>query len=215
MSGRRWIGVAAFAALFVIGVALATGGSSTEPEEAVTTTTSTTAEVQAEPGQAGDPAEVAVALAAAPSDWLYLDDGSLAVAVADVAASGARDRLVERVVGDVAVARDALARSGGVVWFTSTPLAVKVHQADRSRALVDVWVVQVLSADAVAVPQSRWFTESFELVWEQGAWRLAGFSERPGPTPQLDVSDDPWTSADLASSLAGFSRIDAATRAVK
>ena len=76
-----------------------------------------------------------------------------------------------------------------------------------------MWVVRVLSRQGVVVPQSSWITETVELVWEAGDWRLWSDESTPGPTPVLDGSDVPASAAELETELTGFELLDPAVSA--
>lgn len=151
----------------------------------------------------------ALDLATAPQAWLYLTDADLEAAVRAVATSAAADQLVEEVVGEVTVVRDALARSPGRVWWVVRPLASRVDAFSADRAQVSVWTVTVLSAADVAMPQSDWFITSLDLRWERGSWRLAATSDIPGPTPQLGGRDRAWEPEPFDEALSRFQRVGA------
>jgi hypothetical protein len=145
-----------------------------------------------------------VAVAAAFQPWLYLTDEALAGSISSVATAEAGPRLIEDLTGQVRLVRDALATTTGPVWWVVRPLAARIVAFASERATVAVWVVSVLSAADVAVPQSSWATVTVELVWVEGDWRVDGLTRRPGPTPVLDASDQPWPPEALASALHGF-----------
>lgn len=155
-------------------------------------------------------ASAAISYATAAQSWLYLGDDQLGPAAEAVIATADRERLVEQLVEDVRLLRDQLDSSTGVVWYVVSPLATKVDAYSTSRAVVRVWVVRVLSADGVAVPQSGWSTLTFDLVWERGDWRVAEVGEAEGPTPQLEAGAQPWAASYVDESLAGFTRVGAA-----
>lgn len=175
--------------------------------------------LRAAPGERGTPSAgdrteagavaAALDLATAPQAWLYLADADLEAAVRAVATSAAGDELVEEVVGEVTVVRDALARSPGRVWWVVRPLASRVDAFSADRAQVSVWTVTVLSAADVAMPQSDWFITSLDLRWEGGGWRLAATSDTPGPTPQLGGRDRAWEPEPFDEALSRFQRVGA------
>jgi hypothetical protein len=151
----------------------------------------------------------ALDLAAAAQDWLYLSDEDLETAVRAVAAPTSADRLVEQTIAEVGLARDALARSPGRVWWVVSPLASRVDTFTPGRAQVSVWTVSVLSAADVAMPQSDWTTTVFDLEWDGSRWRLVAAFDTPGPTPQLAGRDEPWEPEPFDDSLVGFTRVGA------
>jgi hypothetical protein len=153
----------------------------------------------------------ATSYATAGQSWLYLTDSDLTGAVQAVVASEAPPELTARLVTDVELLRDQLIEAPNV-WYAVAPLATKVETYSATRSMVRVWVVRVLSADGVVVPQSGWQTLTFELVWERDAsgasdWRVVDVTEAVGPTPQLEAGLQPWSAAYLAETLAGFIRV--------
>jgi hypothetical protein len=149
----------------------------------------------------------ALELAADAQDWLYLSEEDLEVAIRAVAAPAAADRLVEETVAEVGLARDALARSPGRVWWVVSPLAWRVDTFTSGRAQVSVWTVSVLSAADVAMPQSDWTTTVFDLEWDGSRWRLVSALDTGGPTPQLGGRDEAWEPEPFDDSLSGFTRV--------
>lgn len=148
----------------------------------------------------------AVSYATAAQSWLYLSDDQIEESAAAVTVGDARDRLVGELVDQVRMLRGELARASGTVWFVMAPLATRVDAHSPERAVVRVWLVRVLSAEGVAVPQSGWQTLRFELEWDAGDWRIANTAEVEGPTPQLEAGLRPWSARYLDQELAGFTR---------
>jgi hypothetical protein len=151
----------------------------------------------------------AVEYGTAAQNWLYLSDEQVAESAAAVTVPEARDRLVGELVDQVGLLRDELVEASGTVWFVMAPLATRVDSYSAERAVVRVWLVRVLSADGVAVPQSGWETMRFELDWHDGDWRIADIAEVVGPTPQLEAGLQPWSAGYLDRELEGFTRVGA------
>ena len=151
----------------------------------------------------------AVSYATAAQNWLYLSDEQVADSARAVTVPEVRDLLVGELVDQVRLLRDELVEASGTVWFVMAPLATRVDTYSPERAVVRVWLVRVLSADGVAVPQSGWQTLRFELVWHEGDWRIAETAEVEGPTPQLEAGLRPWSARYLDQELEGFTRIGA------
>lgn len=151
----------------------------------------------------------AEAYASAPQAWLYLSDEDVERSAAAVTVPTARDAVVDRLVEEAGLLREELRTASGTVWFVVAPLATRVESYSSGRAVVRVWLVRVLSADGVAVPQSGWQTVTFELAWHEGDWRIADVAEAEGPTPQLEAGLRPWSAGYLDEELAGFSRVGA------
>jgi hypothetical protein len=151
----------------------------------------------------------AVAYASAPQAWLYLADAEVERGAAAVTVPTARDAVVDRLVEEAGLLREELRKASGTVWFVVAPLATKVESYSAGHAVVRVWLVRVLSADGVAMPQSGWQTVTFELEWHEDDWRIADVAEAEGPTPQLEAGLRPWSAGYLDEELAGFSRVGA------
>lgn len=150
----------------------------------------------------------AVAYATASQRWLYLTDGEISAAVAEIATPAAASRLATDVVADMAMARDQLARSSGRVWWLVRPLAWDVEYFRDMQARVSVWTVTILSAEGVAAPQSEFLTVTLDLAYVDGDWRADGVRDTPGPTPITGPQDQPWDAEPFDQSLDGFTRID-------
>ena len=101
-----------------------------------------------------------------------------------------------------------LTHSAGPIWWFVRPLAVKADVGE-SRADVSVWVVTVLSAADVAVPQADWVTLELDLVRVGGDWLLESIIDTVGPTPMSGVRDDPWQPEPFDDAMVGFERIGA------
>lgn len=152
----------------------------------------------------------ALTYATASQDWLYLDDAAVAEAVAAISTPEAAVRLAEEVVAQVAVAREALAASPGRVWWLVRPLAWQVQSYQADGARVAVWILTVLSAADVAVPQADWITVTLDLEWRKGRWLVADVVDTPGPTPTLGTRDRPWSPERFDDTLEGFTRMGSA-----
>jgi hypothetical protein len=153
----------------------------------------------------GGAAAAAVAYTATISQRaLFFDAEQAERAVRLVAADAAEDTVVADVLAQLAAARTPLEAGTGTTWWVVQPLAIRSEAYSSDRARVSVWQVRVLSRQGVVVPQSSWITETVELVWEGGDWRLWSTTQRPGPTPVLDGSDLPSSAAALESILRGF-----------
>jgi hypothetical protein len=152
-------------------------------------------------------AAAALAYSAASQRWLYLGEREVAEAVAQIAAPRSVDDLVAEVVEATRTAQDGLAKSEGPVWWWVDPLAWRMETYSNARASVAVWAVTVLSAQAVAVPQSEWMTVTVDLEWVEGDWRVTAIGDRPGPTPIASPRDEPWDAVPFAEALQGFTRL--------
>lgn len=148
----------------------------------------------------------ALEYASASQQWLYLEDDDIEVAIRRIASESAADSLVRETVGDISVAQDALVHAAGPVWWFVRPLASRVTVTGE-RADASVWVVTVLSAADVALPQADWMTLDLELVWRGGRWLLESIDDQPGPTPMSGTRDEPWQPEPFDEALHGFERV--------
>ena len=144
---------------------------------------------------------------------LYLDPEAAEAAVEAVAAQASARTITGDAIAGLEAARQPLTAGTGATWWVVRPLAVKVEAYTPERARVAVWLVRVLSRQGVVVPQSSWVTETIELVWERGDWRLWSDESSPGPTPVLDGSDVPASALELDIELTGFELLDPAVSA--
>jgi hypothetical protein len=153
--------------------------------------------------------EAAIAYTATLSQrLLYLEPEAAEAAVRSIAADASVDTITRDVLTALETIREPLAAGTGATWWVVEPLAAKVEAHTTDRARVSVWMVRVLSRPGVVVPQSSWVTETVELVWERGDWRLWSDESTPGPTPVLDGSDVPASAAELDTELTGFELLD-------
>ncbi|MFP5375824.1 MAG: hypothetical protein ACLGIO_03450 [Acidimicrobiia bacterium] len=116
----------------------------------------------------------------------------------------AADASAEALVADV-VARLARLRETwppGALTYRVAPLAVRATAVSATEVDVDVWYVGVVAGAGIATYE-EWVTDSYRLVWERDDWRVAAFSDAPGPRPApgYQPADDP---AALEARLAGF-----------
>lgn len=139
---------------------------------------------------------------------LYVEPDDAVAAMRAVTASASSESLASTVARDLSAVREALAEGTGVTWWAVQPLAINLEAYSPERARASVWLVRVLSRQGVVVPQCSWVTESVELVWERGDWRLWSSTSTPGPTPVLDGSDMPASATSLDAELAGFELLD-------
>jgi hypothetical protein len=209
----RWLAVASLAAVaFLAGMATRGTVGTRSPGGAEAATAAQPAGSESERVDAGAPGgfgrnregaeTAAIAYTAGLSQrLLYLDPDAAEAAVRSVAAEASADALVTDVL-------TALAPGHATTWWVVQPLATRLVAYGDDRARVSVWTVRVLSQAGVAVPQSSWVTETVELVWEHGGWRVWSDETTPGPTPVLDGSDLPASAAELDRELTGFRLVD-------
>ncbi len=192
--------------------------SGSQPRDPRPPTTSSLDVERSGEGPAPDPAQdserteqgartAAIAVATASQDWLYLSDEQIDRAVRTITTSSAAASLSRETVAELRTSRDALAMSSGRVWWLVRPLASRVERFDPMSARVVVWVVTVLSAADVALPQADWARVTLDLLWESDSWRLQAINDIPGPTPMTGTRDQPWQPEPFDDALDGFERV--------
>ena len=210
MRRRALAGAAATVALLLLAVALTTRAGPAPTNATVATNAAAPRPTSAPAG--GDRSEegaraAAVSMATASQDWLYLSDAAIDAAVRARSTAEAGPALAAETVVELGQARRALSASSGRVWWLVRPLATHVERYDPSRARVVVWVVTVLSAAGVALPQADWTRVAVDLVWADGAWRCESVTDTPGPTPDAGAKDRPWQAQAFDGALDGFQRV--------
>lgn len=188
--------------------ACSNGGGTATAEPSTTTVASRDVDDAGRERNEDTARSAALAYAKASQEWLYLDDSAVEAAVREVATDAAAPRLSADVLGEVRTARESLTAAAGPIWWIVRPLATKVVSHGPSEAVVEIWVVTVLSAADVAMPQSDWRTITLELEWQRGAWRVDAVTDVAGPTPMLGPRDRPWAPEELDEALAGFVRLE-------
>lgn len=157
-----------------------------------------------------------------PQDWSHDERGARAAAIAAVSSTGqiARAGFITRgdMIGIIAsrrfaptLARNSAAQledvlgdlaSEGVtadaVLFRELPLTTRVVRADAQAARVEVWAVLVAGLPDHGAPRQLWRTVAVELIWEDGGWRIDGWTSAAGPTPALATNAPIGTADDLA-----------------
>ncbi len=150
----------------------------------------------------------AIEYATGPQRWLYMTDAAVTAELAAITGEEIGAAVIDDVVGELRLARDALSAAAGRVWWFVSPLATRVDpHGDGTRVRVSVWSVSVISAEGVAVPQSDYQTDVFDLAWRDGGWRIVGIAEAVGPTPTLVTRDEPWDARRFDEALDGFARL--------
>jgi len=137
---------------------------------------------------------------------LDMDPTDAEQTVRDQAAAATVDAQVDDLRCLWAEIHRALAGGTGPIRYWQTALGTRVDAFAPSRARVSVWHVGVLSRTGVAPPQAGWAISVLDLVWERGGWKLERETVTAGPTPILDASAAPATSAEFESALTGFKR---------
>ena len=129
-----------------------------------------------------------------------LDPDTAGAAWRAMAAQAAAEALVADVVARLARLRETW--PPGTLTYRVAPLAVRATPASATEFDVDVWYVGVVAGAGIATYE-EWVTDSYRLVWERHDWRVAAFSDAPGPRPApgYQPADDP---VGLEARLLGF-----------
>jgi hypothetical protein len=102
---------------------------------------------------------------------------------------------------------DGIAQRGqGPLTWDVTPLATRVDALTRTRARVEVWRLGVLSIEGLTAPLAEYTTVAYELVWEDGGWRVWSETQTAGPSPMAHPEATPSSPAEWRAALTGFER---------
>ncbi len=94
---------------------------------------------------------------------------------------------------------------GHVTWDVSV-LATRLDAYTAPRSRVSIWRVGVLSVAGLTSPLAEWTTVTYELVWEQGDWKVWSETQTPGPTPMGHPEARLSNPDQMEAALAGFTR---------
>jgi hypothetical protein len=134
---------------------------------------------------------------------LSLDETAAADVLRRVASRDSGDQFVETELAGFAQLRNALGRGSGPIRLRVGVVAARVDAFSPDRARVRLWRVAVLSRDGMTNPGAQWATVTYDLVWEQGSWRIWTETIVPGPGPAA-TGTDVATPSELEAELAGF-----------
>lgn len=96
----------------------------------------------------------------------------------------------------VAEARSAL--PGARVLVREVPVSYTVAAFDDSRARVEVWSVGVVLIEGRTDATEVWSTNTVELAWDGGDWKVWAWSRTPGPVPAPSTDSPTAPAAVLA-----------------
>jgi hypothetical protein len=71
------------------------------------------------------------------------------------------------------------------------PVAYDVSTTGAARARVRLWTVAVVLIEGRTEPREVWSTNTVDLVWEDGDWRVADWARRLGPVPTAQADPTP------------------------
>lgn len=120
-----------------------------------------------------------------------------------MAASGTEDAFVETQLAGFEGLREALTRGEGVTRLRAGVVATQVEGYSPERVRVALWRVLVLSREGMTSPGEQWGIVTYELVWEDGDWRVWSEDVAAGPSPAA-TETRPDAPAAFESTLTGF-----------
>lgn len=103
--------------------------------------------------------------------------------------------------GVVDEARAAL--PGARAFLREVPVAYDLSRFDPARARVDVWSLGVVLIEGRTQATQVWSTNTVELAWEKGDWRLWSWARVPGPVPAASL-DPPSDPAEVLAAIDGW-----------
>ncbi|WUS98257.1 hypothetical protein OHA46_17015 [Streptomyces sp. NBC_00708] len=144
-----------------------------------------------EQGAASAAANYSVALGSAE---MFDRDQRRAIASAVYAptVAAARQDALDKVYSDadfltnIGLTPEGTAPAGQTFISRSNPVGTKVVKFDSDTASVAVWYSALfgLAGDGSKNPVSEsWFTNTFELKWTGGDWKVTDFTQKDGPAP--------------------------------
>jgi len=89
---------------------------------------------------------------------------------------------LDRIVAD---ARAAL--PGARVLVRDVPVAYSVAPFDPDRARVRVWSVGIVLIEGRTEATEVWSTNTVDLTWRDGDWRVVAWARAAGPTPAASL----------------------------
>ncbi len=92
---------------------------------------------------------------------------------------------------------------GARVLLREVPVAYDVEQFDPDRARVACWSLGLVLVEGRTQATEVWSTNTVDLVWEQGDWRVWSWSRQPGPVPAV-AADGASEPAQLLSAIEGW-----------
>lgn len=106
-------------------------------------------------------------------------DGADAVAEEATAAFATLDDVVNRARATTPDAR---------LFLREVPMAYTVSRFTDARSQVEVWSVGIVIVEGATQATEVWSTNTVELVWEDGDWKVWSWVRRAGPQPSLSAA---------------------------
>lgn len=122
-----------------------------------------------------------------------LDPNELRRVVERISSKRARRDLVTAYLGASRETRRRLGvtQANPAVFLRVMPVGYRQAAFTSTNAQVLVWRVGVVGGGSAIQPQQVWTTETVDLVWEDGAWKVDDLRSAPGPTPPLAAAASP------------------------
>ena len=134
---------------------------------------------------------------------LSLDPSAAANVLRRVASRESSIQFVQTELAGFTQLRNALGRGNGPIRLRVGVIATSVDAFSQDRAEVRLWRVAILSREGMTNPGEQWATVTYDLVWEQGNWKIWSETDVPGPNPAAS-SSQLATPSELEAALAGF-----------
>ncbi|BAU84869.1 integral membrane protein [Streptomyces laurentii] len=164
-----------------------------------------------EQGAQSAAANYAVALGSA--DMFVASSRSAIVrAVYATDAVAAQEGALDKVYGDkgflsrIGLNEDGSAPSGLTFVSRVLPAGAKIDKYASDRATVSVWYSSLfgMAGEGSQSPVTEsWYTNTFELRWTGGDWKVTGFSQKDGPVP-AGRDQTASTAEDMADAVGTF-----------
>ncbi|MEX1171829.1 MAG: hypothetical protein WEG56_04360 [Chloroflexota bacterium] len=135
-----------------------------------------------------------------------LDADGRDAALRTVAADDAEPGFLAAQASQLAQLDGVAARGTGPLTWHVSVLATRLDAYRATRARVSIWRVGVLAIDGLTAPLAEYTTVTYELVWEDGDWRIWSETQVPGPSPMGHPEAIPTSVAEWRASLTGFVR---------
>jgi len=193
------------AAGFVLGAAVAGGGSSSGSTQSVAPDVGEIRVVGDESGPVSIRNGVGVgfshdergAVAAATNLVLALEQAAAVEqqqavdAYGTLAASASRETLTAEMSLAWEALRDSVSANGPrapSLFVRTIPVGHTIVRYSSEQATIDVWLLTLVAAEGLAEPLASWETATVELTWEDDDWKVWSATSSPGPTAT-------WTSS--------------------
>ena len=92
----------------------------------------------------------------------------------------------EKFLNGIGLEADGNTPEGLTFVSRTNPVGTKLHKLEGDSARVSVWYSSLfgLAGTASKHPVSEsWYTNTFDLKWVNGDWKVADFEQKDGPTP--------------------------------